>query len=553
MVYHYHPMSSQNTPSATPLSDRLNDAIKLAFGAHGGVARKGDGAPYLIHPLHVLAILLAWKADEDTCIAGLLHDVIEDAESDDEQGAYRQEIDVDYGEDVLRLVENVTEQDKSLPWRTRKEQYLKHLETASEQSLLVSCADHTHNTASLLVSYKQQEEDLWTRFNACAIEKLWYINATLDILKRRLNQKYTISLEASLRQIESIRPYILCRACSAVPASSHDLPFCALDGSGKPMTAENGLCECKFCHQPFLKYNDDEDMIDFDGDIGDVTLYNTYWVPLTPEEAQAIQSHALDVREFVFNRERLNRCNGNFVWRMPTNTQRRISTSAETVSAQHFHYLFDDWRNADLTCSVCGWQGRIKHEDTEVHQGLFDYSCPKCDKVLAIVTYSTPEEDDVWGDAPPGDAIVQYNASVKYFFGTEAPRNTELAIELLSKSAEQDFPPAQFHLGALYGGIDDEIFPGVDMDDYLPRDTSLAVALLEKAASYGHPLAQMLLAEWYEIGFVSDETGFLGSLWRAIANIHGQYSPLRNLDLLPVPPKPSAVEAYRERTVDNDS
>ena len=83
------------------LTPRLEQAMSMAIRVHGSMKRKGDGQPYLVHPISVLALLVRWEANEDTCIAGLLHDVIEDAESDELRAEYRKEIAATFGEKVL--------------------------------------------------------------------------------------------------------------------------------------------------------------------------------------------------------------------------------------------------------------------------------------------------------------------------------------------------------------------------------------------------------------------------------------------------------------------
>lgn len=186
----------------TFLTPRLEQAMELAIRVHGPMKRKGDDQPYLVHPMSVLALLVKWGADEDTCIAGLLHDVIEDAEHDSRRSEYRKEIEEKFGKDVLEIVEGVTEQDKSLPWEERKKLYLKHLQTAPKQSLLVSCADHTHNTLSLLQSYEREGDAVWRRFNAGREQKIWYIKSCLTILKSRLGVPYTEDLERLGSQLE---------------------------------------------------------------------------------------------------------------------------------------------------------------------------------------------------------------------------------------------------------------------------------------------------------------------------------------------------------------
>ena len=58
-------------------SARIERAVEVAKKAHEGQFRK-TGEPYIIHPLAVKKILEEWGMDEDTIIAGILHDAVED-------------------------------------------------------------------------------------------------------------------------------------------------------------------------------------------------------------------------------------------------------------------------------------------------------------------------------------------------------------------------------------------------------------------------------------------------------------------------------------------
>ena len=58
-------------------SERIKYAIEVAKKAHEGQFRK-TGEPYIVHPLAVKKILEEWGMDEDTIIAGILHDTVED-------------------------------------------------------------------------------------------------------------------------------------------------------------------------------------------------------------------------------------------------------------------------------------------------------------------------------------------------------------------------------------------------------------------------------------------------------------------------------------------
>src|SRR5437764_12495137 len=59
-------------------SDRINHALAFAAKHHDRQVRKGTRLPYLTHPANVAIVLTRYGRDEDTIIAGILHDVIED-------------------------------------------------------------------------------------------------------------------------------------------------------------------------------------------------------------------------------------------------------------------------------------------------------------------------------------------------------------------------------------------------------------------------------------------------------------------------------------------
>ncbi|PIR53501.1 hypothetical protein COU76_00800 [Candidatus Peregrinibacteria bacterium CG10_big_fil_rev_8_21_14_0_10_49_10] len=180
------------------LTQRLLDAIALAVEVHAGMKCKGDDSPYIVHPIAISLLLAQWGADEDTCIAGLLHDVLEDTPQT-ETDTYRKRIREKCGATVLEIVEDVSEQDKSLPWKERKLRYLEHLKEAPKEALLVSCADKTHNSMALCKAYKEQGSAVWNRFSAPREEKLWYLNAALEIFTDRLDEDYTAELRENLR------------------------------------------------------------------------------------------------------------------------------------------------------------------------------------------------------------------------------------------------------------------------------------------------------------------------------------------------------------------
>lgn len=72
--------------------------------------------------------------------------------------------------------------------------------------------------------------------------------------------------------------------------------------------------------------------------------------------------------------------------------------------AEHFRYR-DDWKTRIFTCS-CGWTGTFEEGSTEYFEELKHSACPRCDTMLAIVSYNvtitkTPTRPPVVAEAAP--------------------------------------------------------------------------------------------------------------------------------------------------------
>lgn len=84
------------------LTLRLRAAINIARRLHLNQARNADeGLPYISHPFSVAWILSSYTDDEDTVIAGLLHDILEDV-----PGYYYNDLQKDFGTEVGILSES---------------------------------------------------------------------------------------------------------------------------------------------------------------------------------------------------------------------------------------------------------------------------------------------------------------------------------------------------------------------------------------------------------------------------------------------------------------
>ncbi len=154
-------------------SDRLNHAFAFAAKHHDRQVRKGTRLPYLTHPANVAVILTRYGCDEDTVIAGILHDVIEDCVREGwTRETLEDRISSKFGDEVLSMVLAVTKRrvdDDGIEFSREeiKADYLERLSAASESARWVCAADKVHNAGSVLADLRRtiDPETVWGRFN----------------------------------------------------------------------------------------------------------------------------------------------------------------------------------------------------------------------------------------------------------------------------------------------------------------------------------------------------------------------------------------------------
>jgi len=135
---------------------KLKDAFEVANSAHEGQLRE-SGEPYITHPLHVAIYLAEIGMDEETIIAALLHDVVEDT------SIKLSTIKSKFGEDVALIVDGVTKLDK-INFSTNEEAQAESIRkmviamSKDVRVLILKLADRLHNinTISFLPEWKQQ-------------------------------------------------------------------------------------------------------------------------------------------------------------------------------------------------------------------------------------------------------------------------------------------------------------------------------------------------------------------------------------------------------------
>jgi guanosine-3',5'-bis(diphosphate) 3'-pyrophosphohydrolase len=113
------------------------ETLLFAAEKHKDQRRKGvDASPYINHPIAVAYYLTRYcdVLDVTVVIAAILHDTLEDTDTTP------QEIEEKFGPEVLRLVQEVTD-DKNLPTSVRRNLQVKTVGARSPGAKLIRLAD----------------------------------------------------------------------------------------------------------------------------------------------------------------------------------------------------------------------------------------------------------------------------------------------------------------------------------------------------------------------------------------------------------------------------
>jgi GTP diphosphokinase / guanosine-3',5'-bis(diphosphate) 3'-diphosphatase len=130
-------------------------AFRFAATAHEGQQRR-SGSDFIEHPVGVASICAQLRLDEQTLAAALLHDVVEDTETDID------DVRTEFGEEIAQLVEGVTKLTR-IQFQSREqaeaENYRKMIVAMSEdvRVILIKLADRLHNMRTIEYLGKQKQ------------------------------------------------------------------------------------------------------------------------------------------------------------------------------------------------------------------------------------------------------------------------------------------------------------------------------------------------------------------------------------------------------------
>ena len=193
-------------------SDAINHAFAFAAKHHDRQVRKGTKLPYLTQPANVAVILTHYERDEDTVVAGILHDVVQDCIRDGfTREMLEQRIGEKFGANVLSMVTGVTQRrvdddGVELSTEERKSDYLERLATASEPALWVCAADKVHNANSILSDLRRTVDpnSVWSRLSGGRAGTVkWYRDVLDRLTEVGFNAPIVDELRTAVTAIES--------------------------------------------------------------------------------------------------------------------------------------------------------------------------------------------------------------------------------------------------------------------------------------------------------------------------------------------------------------
>lgn len=167
-------------------SYRIEQAIRAATILHKDQMRKGSvPMPYVGHLFAVALIVSDYTDSEDTLIAALLHDTLEDTDYT------AKELQEDFGGTVRDIIEPLSEppdtETETASWKDKKKHYAKQLKDAPLESLLIAAADKIHNMRSIIEEYYDDHTRFLKEFEGTLEDRVQMYQEISNILNRRLS------------------------------------------------------------------------------------------------------------------------------------------------------------------------------------------------------------------------------------------------------------------------------------------------------------------------------------------------------------------------------
>lgn len=197
--------AAERIEAAAERSPLVRNALEQARADHAGQVRNGSGGmPYVEHPVTVAARLEELGYRDEVLAAALLHDVIEDSDTD------LDEVREKFGEEVAGMVGALTDDEAIDSYRERKAEHRERVAAADAEAMAIYGADKLTNVTTLRAAYDDEGDKVRDEFKVPVELKTEIWEADLALLREKAPElAFLDDLEAELSRF---------RACLEAPA-----------------------------------------------------------------------------------------------------------------------------------------------------------------------------------------------------------------------------------------------------------------------------------------------------------------------------------------------
>ena len=183
-------------PSFVERSPLARAALEFAVERHAGQVREGDHAPFVLHPLEVGALLSAAGYPDAVVATGVLHDVLEDTDTD------IRELETLFGPAVARLVEQLSDDSSIEARHVRKAALRAQVARGTVEAAAVFAADKVSKARELRLRLSRG------LFGDEVADKLAHYWASLAMLEPKLGTGHPLleQLRFELEALETLPP-----------------------------------------------------------------------------------------------------------------------------------------------------------------------------------------------------------------------------------------------------------------------------------------------------------------------------------------------------------
>lgn len=211
-------MSGRSPAAAHSLPTFVQDrpltlaALAFAMRAHDGDTRDADGAPFILHPLEVASLLSSCGCRDELTAAAILHDTLEDTEATGDQ------LRTEFGDDVARLVDCLTEDARIEDPCDRKSALRSQVEEADDDVAKIYAADKLSKIRELRIRLNAEPSFALRPDGQRKLEHYW---RSLAMLERTLaGDPLVCQLRFELEAIRDLPPRDASRAALARASSA---------------------------------------------------------------------------------------------------------------------------------------------------------------------------------------------------------------------------------------------------------------------------------------------------------------------------------------------